>query len=93
MAKRLKVDMRVSMLAKKFDIPRQVPQQRCSYSIFGESWETERIYGTIKGKVGDKFFVKFDVDGENHACESRDLRYEEHDTPLQLHPIHNIIQV
>ena len=47
MAKRLKINMRVSAKATKCDIPKEDYTQRWSYSLFGEDWDKEMIYGTI----------------------------------------------
>ena len=83
MGKRIKVNSRVSTEAWRCDIPKSEETARWSYSIFGKEWRDARIIGTVKEKVGIKWFVVWEIDGEEATFDSENLLIELDTAPKQ----------
>ena len=63
--RRITVGCRVSTEAWRFDNSKCLrAEDRWSYSKFREEWPNARVYGTVTARSGQKFDVKWDIDGE-----------------------------
>lgn len=84
MSKRIKVNSRVSTEAWRFDQiqANDVDTNRWSYMHFGEGWRDARVYGIVKEKSGQKWRIKWDIDGEITEFET-DILHKENDLPKQ----------
>lgn len=68
--KRIRIGSRVSTEAWRFDNAKCLrAEDRWSFSKFGEKWPDARVFGTVTGRSGQKFDVKWDIDGETIAFE------------------------
>ena len=77
MPRRLQIQSRVSINAYRYDIPTAKPECRWSYSIFKENWREARLFGTVVNKIGSKWVVQIDIDGEESPVESEHLQLED----------------
>ena len=57
---RIKVGSRVSTEAWRFDQKSAELKDRWSYLQFGELWMDARIVGTVEGKTGNRWLVKWE---------------------------------
>ena len=61
--RRITIDSRVSTEAWCFDDIKKKEEERWSFPVFGEDYKNARVYGTVTGRSGQKFKVKWDVNG------------------------------
>ena len=81
---RIKVSSRVSTEAWRFDNKSvEVDEQRWSFIQFREDWKNARVFGTVQSKSGDRWIVKWDIDGEENSLESDFLFKEDDSAPIQ----------
>ena len=81
MSTRIKKGSRVSTEAWRFD-QTKIEVDRWSYKNFGETWQDARIFGTVVDKSGQKWKIKWDIDGEISTFET-DKLFKEDDLPKQ----------
>lgn len=67
--KRITVGSRVSTEAWRFDSQGTSTSDRWSYIIFGEKWQNARVFGEVTKRIGEKFEVIWDIDGEKSVFE------------------------
>ena len=60
----------MSTEAWRFDRSSNELQDRWSYIHFGESWLDSRAFGTVTARSGDKWIIRWDIDGEELSLES-----------------------
>ena len=80
---RIKVKSRVSTEAWRFDRSEK-EEERWSFLYFGGTWVDSRVYGTVTGKTGERWLVKWDIDEEISSWETEVLLKESDDTPYQI---------
>ena len=80
---RIKVKSRVSTEAWRFDRSEK-EEERWSFLYFGGTWVDSRVYGTVTGKAGERWLVKWDIDEEISSWETEVLLKESDDTPYQI---------
>ena len=75
--KRIRIGSRVSTEAWRFD-PTKVDSDRWSFKNFCEGWRDARLFGLVMEKIGQKWKVKWDFDGEISVFET-DILFKESD--------------
>ena len=83
MNSRIKVNSRVSTEAWRFDKLIVLDEYRWSYKYFDKKWRDSRVIGSVVSRSGDKWVVKWDLDGETNTFESSYLQKELDETPKQ----------
>ena len=59
---RIKLSSRVSTESWHFDSPTvTIEEDKWSWKVFGKKWLDSRVYGTVLGKNGRKWQVKWDL--------------------------------
>ena len=83
MSQRIKIGSRVSTEAWRFDRKTTDIEERWSYLQFGDNYMNARVLGTVQGKSGNRWVVKWDIDKQITSWET-ELLFKEPDTiPLQ----------
>lgn len=72
MSKRIKIGSRVSTEAWRFDQTKE-DSDRWSLKQFGETWQDARLYGTVVETAGEKWKIKWEIDGETSMFETDNL--------------------
>ena len=72
MSKRIKIGSRLSTEAWRFD-QTKVDSDHWSFKQFGETWQDARLYGTVVEKAGEKWKIKWEIDGEISVFETDNL--------------------
>ena len=81
---RIKLGSRVSTEAWRFDQKNvNKLEDRWSYLHFKSLWRDARLFGTVKGKSGNRWLVQWDIDQQIASWETDYLFKEVDDTPLQ----------
>lgn len=81
---RIAVDSRVSTECWRFDRKHDKEADRWSYSKFGEKWQDSRVIGTVRTRGGgDRWHVKWDIDGSITEISTQHLHKENDSIPIQ----------
>ena len=82
---RIKLSSRVSTESWHFDSPTvTIEEDKWSWKVFGKKWLDSRVYGTVLGKNGRKWQVKWDIDNEVSQMECNFLEKKDDSTPSQV---------
>lgn len=80
---RIKIGSRVSTEAWRFDAKHIVEEERWSFFTFGKKWQDSRVIGTIEGKSGNRWIVRWDMDQDISSWETEVLFKEDDSAPMQ----------
>ena len=75
--RRITIKSRVFTEARHFDKERIKKDNRWLYIVFGKEWTNARMHGTVVQRVGEKFEILWDIDGESSVFGSDHLCIEE----------------
>ena len=79
---RIKIGSRVSTEACRFDSKHTVTEER-SLLTFGKKWLDSRVIGTVEGKSGNRWVVRWDLDQDVSSWETEFLFKEDDSVPMQ----------